>query len=205
MDRTGVHIGVAGYMGVGKSTFCGIFARAGFTIVNADAEAKRVMDADTDLKNQLCRSFGPVVSGRGSIDSPALGAAVFASAQQLVRFNELTRPVLTAYFENRLAALADRNTVLDAALIPLWTLTHRFDQLFWIDAPREVRIKRLTARSGATGSVIAARAAAQEQIMVVPTAGWTRIDNSGGPAVLAETAARFIEQLTAGCQQGVKP
>ena len=40
MSRTGIHIGVAGYMGAGKSTFCAFFAGAGFTVIDADADPR---------------------------------------------------------------------------------------------------------------------------------------------------------------------
>lgn len=197
MSPRGIHIGVAGYMGAGKSTFCSFFVGAGFTVIDADAEAKPAMAGDAGVRSALAAAFGPACAPGGTIDSQVLAAAAFASAGNLRRLNEIVRPVLTRHFERRLGQLTDVNTVLDAAMLPLLPMPRRFNRLFWVAAPFDLRLRRIQARRGRDGVAIESRMRVQEQIMPVPLEGWTTVVNNGDRAALNTIAETWIGRLTA--------
>jgi dephospho-CoA kinase len=205
MSRGIIHIGVAGYMGSGKSTFCTFFADAGYSVIDADTEAKAAMAADAGVRSALAAAFGPACTPHDTIDSHALGAAAFVSAGNLRRLNAIVKPVLTKHFNQQFEQLTNTNTVFDAALLPLLALRQRFDHLFWIDAAFDIRLRRLQSRQGKQAASLESRMRIQEEILQRPARGWTTIVNNGDRAALALIAREWIEPAKSNSNRRAQP
>lgn len=171
-------IALAGYMGSGKSTVAGILAEAGAYIVDADREAKLLMQSDPEIKMKLNEIFGEQVFKNGSIAFDRLGSIVFGSIEELKKLNAVVHPPL---LERLGSLMRDRSgpVVMDAALIPLWHIEGWFDQRIWIFASFDVRLKRLLAKAGElTEEVIRERMLLQEKLFQSPPEGiWRYISN----------------------------
>ncbi|NLP03523.1 MAG: dephospho-CoA kinase [Fibrobacter sp.] len=171
-------IALAGYMGSGKSTVAGILAEAGAYIVDADREAKLLMQSDPEIKMKLNEIFGEQVFKNGSIAFDRLGSIVFGSIEELKKLNAVVHPPLL----ERLCFLMRHRrepVVLDAALIPLWHIEDWFDQRVWVSASFDVRLKRLLAKAGGlTEEAIRERMLLQEKLFQSPPEGiWRYIRN----------------------------
>ncbi len=192
-----LRIGIAGPMGAGKSSAARRLIDAGFTVIDADAEAKRLMETSPAVKDALRLAFGDTILIDNRIDFPALAARVFSEEDGLDRLNAVVRtPVAEALAKTVLAASTD--TVLDAALIPFWGIEQAFDGCLWIDAPRAIRIERLIER-GCPRAEAVARVEGQAGMLLRPDADhWLFIENIGTTtelhAAIDEAIAYFREE-----------
>jgi dephospho-CoA kinase len=173
--------GIAGYMGAGKSTAARFLAArlAPALIIDADREAKMLMNTDPSVMEQLAAAFGGSIIGAGGIDFSALGRIVFSSLEKLKRLNAIVHPPL----EKRLLACIEnsggKNVLLDAALLPHWGIESRFDACLWVQAPFETRLARLLqSRSDLDEASLRNRMRLQEESLAAPLRRpWQSLEN----------------------------
>jgi dephospho-CoA kinase len=172
-------IGVAGYSGAGKSRCSALLVQAGYELIDADREAKGLMESNLSIRAQLGAAFGTQVVGATGIDFSALGALVFSDGAALATLNQIVHPALIEQLHRRVVGCA-QGCVVDAALIPLWSIEGWFDRCVWVEAPQALRLQRLLARSPAAGREgLMQRLRTQEQLFSMPQGGcWCRVDNS---------------------------
>ncbi|MDR0331613.1 MAG: dephospho-CoA kinase [Chitinispirillales bacterium] len=173
----GVRVGIAGYMGAGKSTCARSFEPAGALVIDADAEAKRLMRGSVDILDRLRRAFGDDVAGDGELRVEALGRAAFGSVDALRTLNGIVHPPLVGHLEALIVECVKPLCILDAALIPLWNIEPWFDLCVWIDAPFDTRLERIAAKGGGVDErEISRRMRMQEEVMGVPAGErWVRV------------------------------
>ncbi|MCL2219815.1 MAG: dephospho-CoA kinase [Chitinispirillia bacterium] len=179
-------IGIAGYMGAGKSTCARLFESGDTLIINADDEAKRVMLGDRRVVDNLRSVFGGgVVWDDGALRFDVLGRIVFQSIESLSAFNSIVHPPVLEHLERLVAGCTKPLCILDAALIPLWAGVRgkdiRLDRYIWIDTPFDVRLERIKAkRGGIDADELVRRMRLQEEIMPVPQGDhWVRLTDAG--------------------------
>jgi dephospho-CoA kinase len=158
-------IGVIGGIGAGKSTVAAALARRGGAVIDADQLGHRALETP-GVRDWLLGRWGPrVLKPDGSPDRRAVGRIVFADPAERRSLEEQVFPVIRRLAEERIAAAqtdpAARFVVLDAAVLLEAGWTDVCDKLVYIDAPREVRLARLAARSRWSADEVAAREAAQ--------------------------------------------
>ncbi|MGM0444686.1 MAG: dephospho-CoA kinase [Fibrobacterota bacterium] len=186
-------VGIAGYMGSGKSTAARFFAQAtGLSCIDGDALAKTIMDSDAQVQAGLSQRFGVVRSG--SVDYAGLGKIVFADARAMADLNAIVHPPLIAAINNRLAR---GDAFLDAALIPLWEGQLTVDYALWISAPVSVRIARTAERDGISAEAAAQRIHGQERTLPEPAPNslWRIIHNGGSVARLREKIETCVVEV----------
>ena len=193
-------IGIAGYMGAGKSSVARLLAGRGYACVDADAEAKRLMNADRTMQRRLVETFGEQVVKAGSIDSAVLGERAFRSAGELAKLNAIVHPALLLRLQDLLESTRGRaGVVMDAALLPMWGREGLFDILLWIRAPRPVRLARISSRVTLDPKRIRARMRLQESLLPEPPSPpWTCIDNDGTVQRLTGAINRALGLKSAG-------
>ena len=186
-------IGIAGYMGAGKSACAARCAEAaGMRIINADAEAKLLMEHDSRIRDELVRAFGPAVDNHGTLNVSALGAAAFASPADMEKLNRIVHPRLLVRLRDCVFS-SPGPSVLDAALIPLWHIEDWFDHCLWVWAPSELRRSRLVLKTGLPEAHLRQRMLVQEALVAEPSgARWTTIVNDGSFEELKNRVDRFI-------------
>jgi dephospho-CoA kinase len=182
------NIGIAGYMGAGKSTCAArIHLTLGVRIIDADAEAKALMQNDDRIRRNLERAFGPSVVASGAVSFAALSALVFSSAEKMQRLNDIVHPPLLDKLRALIVSLKEP-VVLDAALIPLWHIEPWFGRCLWVTAPASVRCERLRKKTSLGVRSVRRRMALQEAMVKAPSGpAWTIIGNQGTLSELLET------------------
>jgi dephospho-CoA kinase len=142
-------VGLTGLIGAGKTTAAEILESFGAKVIDADRIGRRVVDDSPALRRRLARAFGPdVISDRGRLDRKLVAQRAFADETARKILNSLVHPYLLKELgkEMRRQARSHRIVVIDAALLLEWELDFQMDYTIVIDAPRDLRFRRLEER-----------------------------------------------------------
>ncbi len=177
---TRINIGIAGYMGSGKSTCVSYLSQCGGVVVDADAIAKEMMNSDAEIKSKLVEHFGTGILSDGTINYTVLGSIAFSSLENLTRLNAIVHPPLLKRLHSIITSKEAPLGICDAALIPYWRIEEWFDVLLWIHASREIRFERLLQKGEVSSEDLKNRIVLQETLFSKPTAGlWVSVSNEG--------------------------
>ena len=143
-----LRVGITGGIGTGKTTVCKIFQALGISVFDADRSAKRLMAEDAVLKNQLIDHFGDDTFGAdGVLNRTYLAQRVFNNEEDLNQLNQLVHPFVLTDYENWLLQIPKAPYSIREAAIMLESGTYKdLDVIILIDAPDELRIKRVIQR-----------------------------------------------------------
>lgn len=107
-------LGVTGGIGSGKTTVCGFLEEQGARVFYADLEAKRLMEEDEDVREEIVKAFGPdAYRADQSLDRVFLAEQVFGDRERLERLNEIVHPRVFEAF----AAAEERAEEGDVSLL----------------------------------------------------------------------------------------
>ena len=188
-------IGVAGYMGSGKSMCAKYLSREGGSIIDADSLAKDMMNSSPAIKKSLSESFGNDVVVEDRILFDVLGGVVFSSLQNLKQLNSIVHPPLLEQLHRTISECNKGPCILDAALIPYWKIEGWFDTVYWIEASEEVRFRRIAEGSSITSEELRKRIELQKELFVAPAGGgWITIPNEGTISEFEEIINTFINK-----------
>ena len=156
-------VGLTGGVASGKSTVSAIFAELGAVVVDADLLAREVVAPGTDGLAAIVAAFGDeVLTTDGALDRPAMGALVFADAEERRVLEGIIHPRVRARAaEIEAAAPQDAVVVHD---IPLLTETGQaasFDAVVVVDVPVETQVERMVGLRAMTREEAESRIAAQ--------------------------------------------
>jgi dephospho-CoA kinase len=159
-------VGVTGGIGSGKSVVCREFERLGRSVLSADGIARELTDADREIREEIRAAFGPAVfAPDGSIKRKEVANIVFHNRELRDKLNAIIHPRVFIRIEEILSRLppAARQpyVVIEAALIFESDMNKRLDYTIVVDAPEEIRIKRVMERDGCSRENVLARIAAQ--------------------------------------------
>jgi len=146
-------VGLTGGIGSGKSTIAGIFEVLGIPVSYADQEAKRVMNEDPWLKEQILLHFGAAAYKEGQLDRSWMAAQVFSRKDKLELLNSLVHPATIRAGEQWMAAqeaLAAPYAIREAALIFESTGGKGLDYIIGVYAPVTLRLHRTLQRDKVT-------------------------------------------------------
>lgn len=159
-----VRVGVSGGIGAGKSAVARAFVRRGCVLSDSDAGAKAALKL-ADVKQALRAWWGDgVFDAAGEVDRASVARVIFADAAQRARLEGLIHPILHRQRAELIArAKRDgaRGVVIDAPLLFEAGLDKECDAVVFVDSPRQVRLRRVSATRGWNEEELARREAAQ--------------------------------------------
>jgi dephospho-CoA kinase len=152
-------IGLTGNIGSGKSLVCKLFAQFGVPIFNADLEAKKILDKQ-NLRPKLLATFGNHIEDKkhNIIDRKKLAAIVFQDKKALNKLNSLIHPELRIAFQYWSNLQSKSLYVIEEAAILFENdFADLFDRIIVVVAPKNLRLKRVMQRDGASKEEVLAR------------------------------------------------
>lgn len=160
-----LRVGLTGNIGSGKSTVARLLAERGAAVIDADALAREATD-DPAVLDAVAAALGEDLVVAGRLDRAATAARVFEDRAALERLNAIVHPWVRAKSEERERTLTQsvpppRVIVHDVPLLFENGLDAGMDVVVVVDAPQEVRLRRVAERSGASIDDLRARDAAQ--------------------------------------------
>ena len=189
-------LGLTGSIGAGKSTVTRLLRERGLTVLDADEQA-RLVTGEPETLERIEAAFPGTVKG-GVLDRAALATAAFSDPERTRVLNGIVHPRVRA----RMAALEAQAVANGAAWIaqdiPLLFESGQeknFDAVLLVDAPLEVRIERVMARSGLTREDILARDARQMPAPEKRKKATITLENDGDLEHLTRQMAKVLKLL----------
>ena len=154
-------VGLTGGIGSGKSIVAEIFKVLGIPVFDADIEAKKVMQGDPVLKQQLIIEFGEETFTEGELNRPWLAAQVFNNVFKLDKLNALVHPATITAANNWMNAQSSPYVIKEAALLFEAGSAGNLDYIIGVAAPEHLRIQRIMQRSNYSREEIKSRMSKQ--------------------------------------------
>ncbi len=187
-------VGLTGNIASGKSTVARLLSERGATIIDANVLSRRAVETGTEAYRRIIDRWGAeIVGADGVLDRAALRRRVFREPADLEALNAIVHPEVLR-LRNRLINEArergERVVICDTPLLFERHLTDEVDRIVLVDAPRPLRLERLTGERGLSQTEALDMIAAQMPSQLKRARADIVIDNTG---TLAELAARVGE------------
>jgi dephospho-CoA kinase len=198
---TPLSIALTGNIASGKSTVAELFRRWGATIIDADQLVREVQAPGSPVLRAIVERFGHEVLARGGeLDRAALRRRVMSDPDALADLNRMVHPAVHRRRAALLAEAAARGARIVISDIPLLFEAAdpaEFDAVVLVDAPEEVRRKRLESERGLSPEEAGRMIAAQLPAGPKRARSDFVIDNAGDRAALERAAADVWRALDA--------
>jgi dephospho-CoA kinase len=192
-------VGLTGGIGSGKSAAAAEFERLGAHVVDTDAIAHELTARGGRALPEIERIFGAAAIGdAGALDRGRMRSLVFADPAAKKALEALLHPMIRDESQRRIAASRGPYVVhVVPLLIESADYRSRVDRVLVVDAPEELQVERVRARSGLAEAdvraIIAAQAARAERLAAADDV----IDNRGTIDALRQQVAalhhRYLE------------
>lgn len=187
-------LGLLGGVGSGKSTVAGLLARRGLLVLDADAEARAVIELP-EVRTALAARFGAdIVDPSGELDRARLAARAFADPAATADLNAVVHPRVRERLLAALTAAGDRPVVLDVPLLlesPLAALVTRW---ILVDTPEAQRESRIAGRGWPAGER-ARREARQSDLSAKRSRAGHVLENRGPIEHLERQVDALLRQI----------
>ena len=140
-------IGITGAIGAGKSFAAALLRERGFEVLDADAAVHALYRDCTALRTEMTAAFGPECLVEGGVNRKFFVERVFADKAAREKLEAVVYPHLTeavrAFFEGDFEC----PRFLEAALLSRAPgIVALLDEVWIVDAPEELRLRRLVGR-----------------------------------------------------------
>ena len=178
-----VRLGLTGGIASGKSAVAAMLRELGFSVLDADCLAHKLIEPGQPGYDEVLREFGPSIAGAGGrIDRAKLSSIVFADRGRLDRLNAIVHPrvaeVIFSQFELWHRAGVRDAVFVEAALLIESGIHKNLDGLVVAWCEPEQQFERLLAR-GLSANEARRRIAAQLPVEEKLRLATEKIDCSG--------------------------
>lgn len=142
-------IGLTGGIGSGKSMVLNLLKEHfNAEIIDADKIGHSILNYGTKGYMLVIKAFGKDIITNNDekvpcIDRKKLGSIVFSSTKSLQILNDITHPIIFEEIENIIKSSTSSLIIVEAALLIESNLINLCDNIWYVYADKEVRIKRL--------------------------------------------------------------
>ena len=140
-------VGILGGIGSGKSVVSRILRLRGFGVFDCDYEAKALMNSDSEMKGEINRILGENLYGDGMLDRATVSEIIFRDSGKRHALNALVHSAV----KRRLvwwSQQSDTNRFVECAIAGSSGVLDFVDEILLVDAPKEVRERRVCCRDG---------------------------------------------------------
>jgi len=141
-------VGLTGGIGSGKSTVLELFQKLGAIVFIADIEAKKIMNNNVELIEQIIELFGEQSYINNELNRNYIASIVFKNKEKLATLNKLVHPKLRKQFEEFTKNIEEEIVIYEAAILFESGSDQICDYIITVTANLEDRIKRTMKRDG---------------------------------------------------------
>ena len=151
-------IAVCGGIGAGKSTVTSLLRIMGYPVYDCDSQAKRLMEESEPVKQRLIDLFGPTAYIGNHLNRQLIASQVFNDKSLLNKLNSIVHPAVKSdiihWAHNN---QEDELLFVETAILKESNLEQLFDNIIYVTAPIDIRIRRVMKRSNLTHSQVMER------------------------------------------------
>jgi dephospho-CoA kinase len=144
-------VGLTGGIASGKSTVSNLLREKGFTIIDADLEARFAVEVGEPAYNEIVAYFGTeVLQANGEINRPKLGEIIFNNEEKRKKLNSIVHPAVRRRMNKKREKAIENGeklVVLDIPLLFESKLTSMVDKVLLVYVDAETQLKRLMDRN----------------------------------------------------------
>ena len=192
-------VGLTGGIASGKSTVSNMLKDLGITVIDADIEARRVVERGEDAYEQIVLHFGKAILHEdGSINREKLGEIIFNNEDERMILNGIVHPaVRKSMIEKKEAAISQGESliVLDIPLLFESKLTNLVEETILVYVNEEVQLERLMKRNQYSKSEALARIRSQMPLNEKKQLADFIIDNNGSIQQTEKQLNRILSQI----------
>ena len=191
-------IGIAGGVGSGKSTVARILASLGCLVLDADEQAKAILDTP-EIRSEIAQWWGDVVYAEdGSIDRAVVASIVFQDKEQLRRLESLLHHRVIQQQKDAIESADPALTpavVLDVPLLFEAGMDAECDAIIFVDTPESDRLARVEQTRGWDAKELNRRQASQWPLEKKKAESGFQVMNDGDEADLRKQVQEVFEQI----------
>lgn len=188
-------IGLTGGIGAGKSVIGRILESFGFPVYYSDFEAKKLMNTDPIIREELSKLLDEEIYKSGQLDRERLAKIIFSSAGLRDEVNHLIHPRVREHFNLFCEENSMKKLIFNEAAILFETGAYEnFDKNILVIAPDELRIKRVMKRDNISVQEVKNRINAQWSDARKKKLADHIIVNDGKTALL-DQVKKIVDQL----------
>lgn len=157
-------VGLTGGIGSGKSTVADLFSALGAAVVDTDAIAHELTNAQGAAMPEIAQTFGPsVLRADGGMDRAAMRRLVFSDSSVRNRLEAILHPMIRLESDTRCraATAAPYAMLVVPLLLESGEYRARCDRILVVDCEEAAQIARVMARSKLSASEVLAIMATQ--------------------------------------------
>ncbi|KAB2334191.1 dephospho-CoA kinase [Bacillus mesophilum] len=158
-------IGLTGGIASGKSTVSSMLKKMGFTVIDADIEARLAVEKGTEAYEEIVHHFGEdILNETDEIDRAKLGSIIFQEEEQRLKLNSIVHPAVRQQMLQKKEAAIQKGEsliILDIPLLFESKLEYLADQTLLIYVDEQTQLARLMARNKLTEDEAKARIRSQ--------------------------------------------
>jgi dephospho-CoA kinase len=157
-----IKLGVTGGIGSGKTLVCSIISAMGYPVYNADLEARRIIDTDSDVILSIKNLFGDDIYADNQLRRKRVSEIVFSDLELLEKLNSIVHPAVAKHFDEWVMLYQSRSIVVQEAAILFESGAYKsVDKIISVIAPTDIRVKRVQMRDGLSQEIILSRIKSQ--------------------------------------------
>jgi dephospho-CoA kinase len=190
-----VIVGITGGIGSGKSVISKLLMAMGYPVYESDAEAKKIMQSDSNVIKELQLEFGENAYTNNQLNKQYLAREVFGNPERLRALNAIVHPAVKRHFQAWTKLQSGSVVFLETAILFESGFNSETHRVILVTAPLDIRIERVVRRDQCT----------QEQVMQRIAQQWTEeakalksdfiIVNDGLHSLIKQTE-RITSELT---------
>ncbi len=151
------HYALTGGIGSGKSTVLKLFNELGVPSFAADDSAKKAMEQDASIQQQIVEIFGEASYIKGKLNRSFIAQKVFGNQEKLQQLNAVVHPAARAAYVNWQQKQDAPYTIYEFPLVFELGEQDRFDGVILVVSSESLRIQRVKKRDNISEDAIRKR------------------------------------------------
>ncbi|WP_370221779.1 dephospho-CoA kinase [Cytobacillus sp.] len=176
-------VGLTGGIASGKSTVSSLLTEKGYTVIDADIEARLAVEKGEEAYQEIVRHFGErVLLSDGSIDRAELGSIIFHDEKERKALNSIVHPAVRKRMTAKKEQAIRNNEqliILDIPLLFESKLQYMCDKTLLVYADEDIQLQRLMQRNQLSENEAMARIHSQMPLREKKALADAVIDNNG--------------------------
>lgn len=143
-------IGITGGVGAGKSYVARLLeTEFGAVMISTDLVARQMMERGQDCWKQVVEAFGTgILEPDGEINRKKLAGIIFQDSGKRLLLNSIVHPAVKEAVKHQISEADARLVAVESALLVEDRYDQICDELWYVYAPEEERIRRLMTERG---------------------------------------------------------